>query len=79
MEWSITAFYFVIVLLTIVSAMFLYDAMRRLRKHIQQHIDFEVTLSKMRLLGFLVFFRTITFSVGALFLCLEFLDPSITP
>ena len=36
LKWAITAFYFLVVLLSILSAVFLFDAMKRLRKLIKQ-------------------------------------------
>jgi hypothetical protein len=58
------------------SALFLGDALRSLRRQIQQSTNFEVALSTMKWHQFVMIFHSTTFFAGNMVLAYSFLNPT---
>jgi hypothetical protein len=67
--------YGVICLLMIVAAVFLGDALRRLRKQILAQRTFTLAIKTMRLHIFVMFFHTTSFIIALMAACSAFLFP----
>lgn len=73
---SIFIMYGVICLLMVVAAVFLGDALRRLRKQILSQRTFTLAIRTMRLHIFVMFFHTISFTFALMAACSAFLFPT---
>ena len=61
--------------MVVVTAAFLADALRRLRRQIQESTKFVVALSTMQLHQFVMVFHTTSFFAGNMVLAYSFLNP----